>query len=60
MRSLWKKFGEGLMWTGFAWHGLYPPCAWKESAALPAGRPYPPPLSEAELAQWAALVRQLQ
>ncbi|WP_327257980.1 hypothetical protein [Streptomyces sp. NBC_01244] len=60
LRSLWKKFGEGLMWTGFAWNGMYPPYAWKELTALPDDQPCLPALSEAELAQWAALVKQLQ
>lgn len=64
MRSIWKKFGEGLMWTGFAWNGMCPPCAWKEStslpASLPACQPCLPPLSAEELAQWAALVKHLQ
>lgn len=58
-RFPWKTLGEGLMWTGFAWSGMCPPCAWKESAALPADQPCVPPLSEAELAQWTALIRQL-
>ena len=60
MRSLWKTLAEGLMWTGVAWNGMCPPYVWKESAALPADQPCLPPLSEAELAQWTALVRQLQ
>lgn len=60
LRSLWKRFAEGLMWTGFAWNGMYPPLAWKELAALPEDPPCLPALSEAELAQWAALVKQLQ
>ncbi|MFI5766665.1 hypothetical protein [Streptomyces sp. NPDC051563] len=59
-RSLWKRFAEGLMWTGFAWNGMYPPHAWRESAAPTSDQPCLPALSEAELAQWAALVRQLQ
>jgi hypothetical protein len=59
LRLLWKTLSEGLMWTGFAWSGMCPPCAWKESAALPADRPCLPPLSDAEIAQWTALVRQL-
>lgn len=58
--SLWKRFSEGLMWTGFAWNGMYPPWAWRETAVPTGDQPCPPPLSEAELAQWAALVRQLQ
>ncbi|WP_234332607.1 hypothetical protein [Streptomyces sp. NRRL S-87] len=59
MRSMWKKLGEGLMWTGFAWNGMCPPCAWQEATTLPADEPCPRPLSDEELAQWAALVGQL-
>lgn len=60
IRSIWKTFSDGLMWTGFAWSGVSPPCAWKESTALPADQPCLPPLSAEELAQWAALVKHLQ
>ncbi|MEU6407003.1 hypothetical protein [Streptomyces sp. NPDC046985] len=57
---MWKRLGEGLMWTGFAWNGMCPPYAWEESAGAPADQPCLPPLSAQELAQWAALVRHLQ
>jgi hypothetical protein len=60
MRSLWKTLAAGLMWTGFAWNGMCPPYAWNEPAAPPVDLPCLPPLSEAELAQWTALVKQLQ
>lgn len=60
MRSVWKRFGEGLMWTGFAWNGMHPPGASEESAALPADQPCLPQLSEAEPGRSAAPVEQLR
>ncbi|MGW0117208.1 hypothetical protein [Streptomyces sp. NPDC003327] len=62
MRSLWKDFGEGLMWMGFAWNGMYPPLEWQDFRVPPppADQPCLPPLSEEELAEWSALVKQLR
>ena len=63
MRSIWNFFGEGLMWMGRAWSGMGPPYEWNESTDLrkpPSDQPCLPPLSEEELAEWAALVKHLR
>lgn len=60
MRSISKTIGQGLMWMGFAWNGVYPPYEWTDFRIPPADQPCLPPLSEEELADWAALVKQLR
>ena len=60
MRSLSKNFGEGLMWMGFAWSGMYPPYDGRDFGIPLADQPCLPPLSEEELAAWAALVKHLR
>jgi hypothetical protein len=59
MRSIWKKIGEGLMWMGWAWSGMCPPYEWRDFIIPPTDQPCLPPLSEEELAEWAALVKHL-
>ncbi|MFF5337860.1 hypothetical protein [Streptomyces sp. NPDC013181] len=61
VRVVWRTLTKGLFWSGFAMNGVCPPYGWRtEESALPSsGRPSPAPLSDAEFAQWTALVRQL-
>jgi len=57
MRSLGRTIGEGLMWMGYAWNGLHPPLSEGDYDMHLAEQPCWPPLSEKELAEWTALVR---
>jgi hypothetical protein len=46
---------------GLAWSGMYSPyCDWMDFRSPPADQPCLPPLSEEELAEWAALVKHLR
>ncbi|MEV6840684.1 hypothetical protein AB0N17_40470 [Streptomyces sp. NPDC051133] len=63
MRSLWKNFSDGLMWMGRAWSGMGPPHEWYEWGEFrfpPSDQPCLPPLTEEELTEWAALVKNLR
>jgi hypothetical protein len=60
VRSVLDNIGEGLLWMGLTWGGMYPPFRTNAPRAADPDRFPTPPLSKEEQAEWAALVERLR